>query len=145
MHYIKYVYTLVKTIQELCTKFFYSKSQRYFFFSPLEKGTYPVEKREARSSIFGYASNSLNPYYVTGFTDGEGCFSITVSPNPRYKTGYRVKAVFHIGLHIRDLALLEQIQLLFGVGKITKLGAESVLFRVSGIEDFKVIINHLDK
>jgi len=60
---------------------------------------------------------------------GEGCFFVGVSSNPRYKTAYRVKAVFHIGLHIRDLALLEQIQLFFGVGKISKLGAESVWLR----------------
>ena len=33
----------------------------------------------------------------------------------------------------------------FGVGKISKLGAESVQFRVSGLEDLKVIINHFDK
>lgn len=75
----------------------------------------------------------------------EFCFSVTVSTNPRYKRGCRVKAVFHIGLHIRDLALLEKIQLLFGAGKITKLGAESVQFRVSGLEDYKVLINPFDK
>ena len=91
------------------------------------------------------STNDLNPYYVTGFTDGEGCFYVSVSSNPRYKTAYRVKAAFHIGLHIRDLALLEQIQLFFGVGKISKLGAESVQYRVSGLEDLKVIINHFDK
>lgn len=32
-----------------------------------------------------------------------------------------------------------------GVGKITKLGAESIQLRVSGLEDLKVIINHFDK
>lgn len=31
------------------------------------------------------------------------------------------------------------------VGKITKLGAESILYRVSSIEDLKVIIAHFDK
>jgi len=35
--------------------------------------------------------------------------------------------------------------LFFGVGNITKLGAESVQFRVSGLEDLKVIMNHFDK
>ncbi|EUC26955.1 hypothetical protein COCCADRAFT_112931 [Bipolaris zeicola 26-R-13] len=98
------------------------------------------------SSNFNYAStNGLNPYYVTGFTDGEGCFYVGVSSNPRYKMAYRVKAVFHIGVHIRDLALLEQIQLFFGVGTISKLGAESVQFRVSGFENLKVIMDHFDK
>jgi hypothetical protein len=134
IHYINYVNTIVKSIQQLYTKVFYSKPQISSFSS------------EATSSKFSYASsNELNPYYVTGFTDGEGCFSVSVSTNLRYKTGYRVKAAFHIGLHIRDIALLEQIQLFFGVGNITKLGAESVQFRVSGLEDLKVIMNHFDK
>jgi LAGLIDADG endonuclease len=61
------------------------------------------------------------------------------------KTGYRVKANFQIGLHRKDLALLEQIQLFFGVGKISKLGAESVQFRVYALEDLKVILHHFDK
>ena len=83
MHYIKYVYTLVKNIQELYTKGFYYKFQRSLFSSTIEE----VEKREPTSSKLAYdsssrkelilsrkTSNSLNPYYVMGFTDGEGCF-----------------------------------------------------------------------
>jgi len=138
IHYIKYVNTIIKSIQKLYTKVFYSNLQISLFSS------------EATSSKFSYDStNGLDPYYVTGFTDGEGCFlrpkRVGVSSNPRYNTAYRVKAVFHIGLHIRDLALLEQIQSFFGVGKISKLGAESVQFRVYGLEDLKVLINHFDK
>jgi len=41
-------------------------------------------------------------------------FFVGVGSNPKYKTAHRVKAVFHIGLHTRDLALSEQIQLFFG-------------------------------
>ena len=134
IHYIKYVNTIIESIQKLYTKVLYSNRQISLFSS------------EATSSKFSYDyTNGLNPYYVTGFTDGEGCFFVGVSSNPRYKTAYRVKAVFHIGVHIRDLALLEQIQSFFGVGNISKLGAESVQFRVYGLENLKVIINHFDK
>jgi len=35
--------------------------------------------------------------------------------------------------------------LFFDTGKITKLGAEYVQFRISGLEDLKVIINNFDK
>lgn len=101
---------------------------------------------QARFSEFSPAStNGLNPYYITGFTDGEGCFFVGVSPDSKSKTGYRVKANFQIGLHIKDLALLEQIKSFFGVGKISKLGAESVQFRVYALEDLKVILHHFDK
>ena len=131
---IKYVNILFESIKRFCSRISYSNFQISLFSS------------KAMSSNFNYSStNALNPYYLTGFTDGEGCFYVSVSSNPRYKTAYRVKAVFHIGVHIRDLALLEQIQLFFGVGTISKLAAESVQFRVSGSENLKVIINHFDK
>ena len=93
-----------------------------------------------------YATSSkLNPYYVSGFIDGEGCFFVGVSPDSKYKTNFKVKAIFQVGVHIKDLALLEEIKLFFNVGNITKLGEESVQYRVSGINDLNVIINHFDK
>jgi hypothetical protein len=100
---------------------------------PFDKGTSEI------------ISSKLNPYFVTGFTDGEGCFFVGISPNPKYKTGFRVKAIFQIGVHIKDFALLEQIKFFFGVGQITNLGEEAVQYRVSALEDLKVIINHFDE
>jgi hypothetical protein len=144
MQLIKYVNTLFESIQRFYSKIFYSNSQISLFSTLL--GWSPSGTSGAMYSNFNYPSTiGLNPYYVTGFTDGEGCFYVGVSSNPRYKTAYRVKAVFHIGVHIRDLALLKEIQLFFGVGTISKLGAESVQFRVSGSENLKVIMNHFDK
>ena len=90
-------------------------------------------------------TSKLNPYYVTGFTDGEGCFFVGVSPEHKSKTGFRVKTIFQIGLHIKDLPLLEQIKLYFGVGEISKLGSESMQYRVSAARDLKVILNHFDE
>jgi hypothetical protein len=52
-------------------------------------------------------NNKLDPNYVTGFTDGEGCFYIGISPEKRNNSGYRVKLSFQIGLHEKDLALLK--------------------------------------
>ena len=98
----------------------------------------------SKTTLFNSSTLALNPLYVTGFTDGEGCFFIGINSDSNYKTGYRVKAIFLIGLHEKDLALLKQIQLFFGVGKITKLGIESIQFRVSSLEDLNLIINHFD-
>src|SRR5947209_3140478 len=61
-----------------------------------------------------------NPVLTTNFVDGEGSFTISVNPHSRYSTGYRVKATFSIGLHERDLPLLQLIKEFFGVGSITK-------------------------
>ena len=73
---------------------------------------------------------SLNPWFLTGFSDAESSFSILIQPNLKYKTKWRVKAVFAIGLHKKDIYLLKIIQAYLGVGKITKHGKDSFQLRV---------------
>jgi hypothetical protein len=90
-------------------------------------------------------SGGLDPNYVTGFTDGEGCFYIGISPDKRFSSGYRVKLSFQIGLHIKDSGLLKLISSYFGIGIISKLSSDSVLYRVSTIEGLRIIISHFDK
>jgi hypothetical protein len=46
----------------------------------------------------------LNPFFIAGFTDAEGCFHIGISKHNRFKQGYSVEAVFKIHLHQKDLA-----------------------------------------
>ena len=65
-----------------------------------QKGVYIWE------SLDGEHKTTLNPYFVTGFTDAEGSFIIRVNKNSSYKTGWVVRAVFSICLHIEDLPLL---------------------------------------
>ncbi len=70
---------------------------------------------------------------------------MAVTPNLNYTTGFRVKASFQIGVHIKDLALLEQIKSFFARGHISKLGLESIQYRVTGINDLIVIVNHFER
>ena len=144
IHFIHYVNTIKWSIPGI--QVYYKKIPFFFnLFSTFASVNLSVTKGGASFEFSSGLTNSLNPYYVTGFTDGEGCFYVSVSPDSKCKTGYRVKAQFQIGLHIKDLALLEQIKPFFGVGKITKLGVESVQFRVSAIEDLKAILHHFDR
>lgn len=55
----------------------------------------------------------LNPNYVSGFTEGEGCFSVYVSS----KTN-QVYATYIIELHKREIQLLSSIQKFFGGGLV---------------------------
>ena len=83
---------------------------------------------------------------MTGFTDGEGCFLVSITENKNSKLGWQVRLYFSIGLHIKDKPLLEQIKILLRhVGSISKQGSESVQFKVQSIKEFKIIIDHLDK
>ena len=87
----------------------------------------------------------LNPWFITGFVDAEGSFLIIISKDKKYKTGWRVIPCFLIGLHQKDLALLEQIQSHFSVGNITKHGSLSIQYRVQSIKDLSTIIEHFEK
>lgn len=71
-----------------------------------------------------------------------GSFSVLIQKNLNYKTSWRVKIIFSIGLHKKDLSLLEAIQSTFKVGKIHKHGPDSFQFRVDSIEELQVIIDH---
>lgn len=87
----------------------------------------------------------LKHFYITGFTDGEGCFHLGINSHCKYKFGYSLGAVFKIHIAKKDLAILEEIQSYFGVGKIYKLGKGSIQYQVSSIKELGVIIDHFDK
>jgi hypothetical protein len=55
-------------------------------------------------------NSKLNPYFITGFSDWESSFSVSIYKDKDYKTGWRVNPGFSIGLHCKDFALLSEIQ-----------------------------------
>jgi LAGLIDADG endonuclease len=55
----------------------------------------------------------LKPYWVTGFTDAEGTFTIVIDKVPKRKLGWRIQSKFQICLHVRDLPLLLKIKQFF--------------------------------
>lgn len=91
--------------------------------------------------------NILHPYWITGFIDGEGSFSLILSKNNTYKLGWLVFPVFQITLHTRDRAILEDIKIHFqGVGSIfCEEKRNSVKYRVASFKELGIIIEHLDK
>ena len=90
----------------------------------------------------------LNPSFISGFSDAEGSFVVTILKNPRYKIGWNVQARFQIKLHEKDRALLLLIQNYFdNVGYISKINDRSTVeFRVSDITSLNnIIIPHFEK
>lgn len=88
--------------------------------------------------------NILHPYYITGFSDGEGCFFINVRPRPNRNKGYAVELLFKITLSLKDKLLLEKIKDFFGVGRLLSQGS-SVSYNVRSLDDLQVVVNHFDK
>jgi hypothetical protein len=60
----------------------------------------------------------LTPEYLAGFIDGEGCFSVSIHPNPNAKFGWLIDPDFTINQHRQSRELLESIRRFFGCGKI---------------------------
>jgi hypothetical protein len=60
----------------------------------------------------------LTPDYLAGFIDGEGCFSVSIHPNPNAKWGWLIDPDFTVNQHRQSRDLLESIQRFFGCGKI---------------------------
>nr|YP_002601068.1 putative site-specific DNA endonuclease [Monomastix sp. OKE-1]ACK36927.1 putative site-specific DNA endonuclease [Monomastix sp. OKE-1] len=63
---------------------------------------------------------SMHEQWITGFTDGEGCFHIGISKNNETKLGSQVLLEFVITQHQRDEQLLNEIKNYFGVGVVRK-------------------------
>ena len=62
----------------------------------------------------------LEPWFVTGFCDGEASFSVSIYIDKRVKgrVHWTVKPSFQISLNSRDIKLLLQLQEFFGCGSI---------------------------
>ena len=92
-------------------------------------------------------STEINPWFVTGFSDAESCFSISIIRNKKLKIGWGVRARFQINLSQKDKVLLEQIQNFLCVkGSIyTKNEWNLIELQVQSVKDLKKIIDHFDK
>ena len=63
-------------------------------------------------------TEKLDPNWVSGFVAGDGSFFVHIGQAKDTLTGYRVDIGFGIGLHSRDLNLLENLILYFKCGNI---------------------------
>jgi hypothetical protein len=67
------------------------------------------------SKEFGFR---LDPWYVTGLVEGEGCFCVSFSFCPERKLGLQAYASFSLSLNERDRYLLWELQAFFDCGSI---------------------------
>ena len=87
------------------------------------------------------------PWYITGFTDGEGCFSISFNRRAKLKTGIEVRPSFSLGQNKCSLQVLKDIHAHFGCGAIRFSKADQMYkYEVRSIGDLmKRIIPHFQK
>ena len=102
-------------------------------------------KKERRfySTLDNIKNAGINPWFLTGFIDGEGCFRISLTKINR-AIGWRVQLFFQINLHVKDRALLENIKDYLGVGKIHISGNNLIQYRVQTFDELTIIIKHME-
>jgi hypothetical protein len=92
-------------------------------------------------------SNMEFASYISGFTDGEGTFSISFSKRSKLKTQVEVRPSFSISQHKRNLHILKDIRDYFGVGSIRfSKKDQNYKYEVRSIHDLsRKIIPHFIK
>lgn len=83
-------------------------------------------------------NSKLNPWFVTGFVDGEGSFGITIYIDNRIKDRlvWAVKPSFQISLNSKDINLLLQLKEFFGCGIIVNKNTKNeASFRVISLQE----------
>lgn len=96
-----------------------------------------------RKNISSNELKRLNPFWVTGFCDAEGSFSMSISRSKTAKFGWVILPAFSITVHIVDIELINQLQNFFAVGSISITGKQ-VQYRVRSRSDLWVIIDHFN-
>lgn len=66
----------------------------------------------------------ISPWYIVGFTEGEGCFAIIISKHKTKKLGKDASLCFEIELRGDDKPILEKIQQRLSCGRIVELNYE---------------------
>jgi len=64
------------------------------------------------------ATTSLDPWFVTGLTEGEGCFTVSFTLRRKLRLGIETRPSFSISLNERDLPLIQAIHGFFGCGAV---------------------------
>ena len=63
-------------------------------------------------------SPKLDPWFITGLVEGEGCFTVSFSFRKKLKVGIETRPSFSISLNRRDLDLIKEVHDFFGCGAI---------------------------
>jgi hypothetical protein len=102
----------------------------------------------SRSYAYGYSTinhkkiHSISPWFISGFSDAEGCFNVGLQKNPSGK--FYVRPLFQIKVHSKDNLLLMRLKDYFGgIGNIY-ISSKDSKFMVRSLDEVLKIISHFD-
>ena len=82
-------------------------------------------------------STRLEPSWVTGFVDGEGCFFVGINRHPEMTAGFQVLPEFTVVQHKRDTQLLYALKEFFGCGVVRVNHGDRMAYRVRKLEHLR--------
>ena len=87
-------------------------------------------------------SVTLQDSWLSGFTDAEGCFNVSITKNSRYTLGHVIKMRYI--LDQKDSAILNKISLIFGFGKVSlRSGTDNVYhYTATGFKVLNFVISY---
>ena len=89
----------------------------------------------------------LDPWFVSGLTEGEGCFCISLALREKLRTGLEVRPSFSLSLNERDLELQRDLHAFFECGWIRQSKSDRTFkYEARSIEDLlNPIIPHFER
>ncbi len=86
---------------------------------------------------------NLNPYWITGFTDGEGSFCLSFTFRSKSKFRFEPRLSFSITQHRRSISSLKSIQTFFNVGFIRFSKKDNCYkYEIRSTSDLSIVIEH---
>jgi LAGLIDADG endonuclease len=83
---------------------------------------------------------SLDPKWVVGFVDGEGCFHVSINRQPRMTIGWQVLPEFRVVQHSNDEAILNRLQQFFKSGAVVVNHDTRKELRIRRLEDLNRVV-----
>ena len=85
--------------------------------------------------------------YITGFVDGEGCFTVSFNQRPSLKAKIEVRPSFSVSQNMRNVEIIRRIHKYFDCGSIRfSKRDQNYKFEVRSIADLKSqVIPHFEK
>ena len=103
---------------------------------------FPVRNQSWRSNMV-----TLNPYYVSGFVDGEGCFNVAIGKRKGLKLGIEIRASFSVSQGRSSHDLIKNLSLFFNSTKSNiRVDRETLKYETRALDHIiSEIIVHFDK
>jgi hypothetical protein len=88
----------------------------------------------------------INPYWVSGFVDGEGTFYVGINKNDTMKSNFQVLPEFRIVQHEKDIKVLYALKNFFNSGVVRSNHDTRQELRIRSLEHInKYVIPHFNK